>query len=300
MKILLIDIDSTIPNFALKKIEKYYLDKGDEIIWDFPMARFYADKIFVSCIFPENKHKCDEWEGIAEIGGTGYDIKKKLPPEIESVKPRINWGFTTRGCIRKCYFCFVPEKEGYIHVVGDVYDLWDGEAKFIVINDNNILALPEHFKMICSQLKKENLIVDFEQGLDHRLLTDDLAQEILSLKRKYPIRFAFDDIKQQNVVEKSIKLLKKNGLKDWNSRWYVYVSPTDDFYSVYNRMKYLWEQKQGVYVMRDRTVIKNKEFQALSCWGNMFGAFKYTFKDIICTSERMKIYKGLFDKYNID
>ena len=45
MKILLIDIDSTIPNFALKKIEKYHLDRGDEVIWDFHLAKLYADKI---------------------------------------------------------------------------------------------------------------------------------------------------------------------------------------------------------------------------------------------------------------
>ena len=30
MKISLIDIDSKIPNLALKKIEKYHLDKGDK------------------------------------------------------------------------------------------------------------------------------------------------------------------------------------------------------------------------------------------------------------------------------
>lgn len=30
MKVLLIDIDSKIPNLALKKVEKYHRDKGDE------------------------------------------------------------------------------------------------------------------------------------------------------------------------------------------------------------------------------------------------------------------------------
>ena len=100
MKVLLIDIDSTIPNLALKKIEKYYIDKGDTVTWNNSLDRLISDKIYVSCIFPENKNKCRDWEGSAEIGGTGYDIKKKLPEEIEMVKPKINWGFTTRGCIR--------------------------------------------------------------------------------------------------------------------------------------------------------------------------------------------------------
>ena len=77
MKILLINIDSVTPNLALKKIEKYYLDRGEEVIWDLPLARNIVDKIYVSCIFTKNKHLCREWEGIAEIGGTGYDLYKK-------------------------------------------------------------------------------------------------------------------------------------------------------------------------------------------------------------------------------
>lgn len=100
VNILLIDIDSKIPNLALKKIEKYYFDKGDIVTWNFPLMRSKADKIYVSCIFSQNKSFCEEWEGIAEIGGTGYSITKQLPPEIESVKPRINWGFT-KDCARK-------------------------------------------------------------------------------------------------------------------------------------------------------------------------------------------------------
>lgn len=36
MKILLIDIDSKIPNLALKKIESYYQKKNCEIDWNLP------------------------------------------------------------------------------------------------------------------------------------------------------------------------------------------------------------------------------------------------------------------------
>ena len=51
-KILLINIDSKkIPNLALKKIEKYHLDRGDEVMWDMPLFAHLSDKIYVSCIF---------------------------------------------------------------------------------------------------------------------------------------------------------------------------------------------------------------------------------------------------------
>jgi hypothetical protein len=39
MKVLLLDIDSKIPNLALKKIEKYHIDKGDEVIWNNKIGR---------------------------------------------------------------------------------------------------------------------------------------------------------------------------------------------------------------------------------------------------------------------
>ena len=54
MRILLIDIDSKIPNLALMKIEKYHHDKGDEIIWNNPLFMDIADNVFVSCVFKKN------------------------------------------------------------------------------------------------------------------------------------------------------------------------------------------------------------------------------------------------------
>jgi hypothetical protein len=296
MQILLIDIDSTIPNLALKKIEKYHLDKGDEVIWNVPLFLGVADKTYVSCIFPENKYKCKDFEGRAEIGGTGYDIKKKLPPEIECIKPKINWGFTTRGCIRKCSFCFVPEKEGKIKVEGDIYDLWDGKSKEIMILDNNILALPEHFFKISSQLKKERLRVDFNQGLDHRLLTDEIAKELLSLKHIHEIRFAYDNLLYKPTVERALNILKHNGLKKWGSRWYIYISPTDTFETVYERMEFLRKNEQAVYVMRDKAVYNTPIFIALAQWGNTMGAFKMDLKEVVEKSERFKPYRKYYER----
>jgi hypothetical protein len=290
MKILLINIDSSIPNIALKKIEKYYKDKGHEVIWDFPLSASFCDKIYVSCVFDFNKYKCIQWEGIAEIGGSGYSLSKSLPAEIDNIKVKINYGFTTRGCIRNCYFCIVPQKEGKVHVVGDIYDFWDGESKEITVMDNNILAIPEHFKSIIKQIKKENLTVDFNQGLDHRLLTDELCKELVSVKNK-EIRFAFDDLRYKATVLKAIQILKKYGRDKFNTRWYVYVGEKDTFESVYERLSILKENKQGAFVMRDKKVYDNPIYIALSSWANTMGAFKLgTFKEVFSKSKRLKPY----------
>ena len=218
----------------------------------------------------------------------------KLPPEMESVKPRINWGFTTRGCIRKCYFCFVPKMEGGVRVEGDIYDIWDGKSREITLMDNNILALPEHFKKISQQLQKENLRVDFNQGLDHRLLTEELWGELRSLKHQREIRFAFDDMGYTKTVVKALDLMKANGLKEWQTRWYVYVGVKDTFNSVYGRLELLRRYNQLAYIMRDRLVTNNPQWVALAKWANLMGAFKYDFYELLVKSESLKIYAKYF------
>lgn len=289
MKILIINIDSVkIPNYALKKIEKYYIDNGDEVIWDMPLFRGIADKIYVSCIFDWNKDKCNEWEGIAEIGGSGYSLEKGLPKEIEEIKPRINLGFTTRGCIRNCSFCIVPKKEGNIRAVGDIYDLWDGGSKDIVILDNNIFALPEHFHLICKQLRKEKLKVDFNQGLDHRLLNQDIVDELKSIHH-HEYRFAFDHPSYFPSVEKAIKLLTKNNIK--KCMWYVLVGYDTTIEQDLQRINYLRDNKHNAYIQR-YNYNKNRIYTPLARWVNQYHIFNgMTFKQFMDREENARYKK---------
>jgi len=279
MKILLVNVDSKIPNLALEKLRVYYEQRGDKVyqIKDRSLLPFIDvyDKIYVSCVFDYNKHRCRKWESIAEIGGSGYSLKKCLPSKIERIKPKINFGFTTRGCIRNCSFCIVPEKEGKIYIVGDVYDLWDGQSEDVVIMDNNILAAPEHFFKISDQLKKENLRVDFNQGLDHRLLTDEICNELFSLKHRYQIRFAFDDVSYKKSVNKALKMLKRNGLKKGQTRWYVYVGIKDTVETVLERVNILRDVDQLVFIMRDRNrkVQINQEFMKIYVWSSCIALY---------------------------
>ena len=142
MKILLVDVDSKIPNLALMKLSGYYKSKGYTI--EFKKLKYNGypsgnkdksiidgegyDQIFISIIFTVNKEVLDI-VGIpldkVSIGGTGYDYSIKLPQEIDDFKEdysiypenKISYGFITRGCIRNCYFCFVPRKKGnYINI----------------------------------------------------------------------------------------------------------------------------------------------------------------------------------------
>ena len=271
MRILLIDIDSRIPNLALHKIAKYHRDQGDEIIWNFPLEKWHVDKIYVSCIFTKNKRLCDEWVDIADIGGSGFDIKRKLSSEIEDIKPRINLGFTTRGCIRHCSFCIVPDKEGAIRVVGDLLDLWDGVSKEVTILDNNITALPDQLEKVCLQAQKHKIKIDFNQGLDHRLLTEDIVRILKATPHK-EYRFAFDHPSYKPTVERAVTLLQNQGIN--KCTWYVLVGYNTTFEQDLERLNYLKSRGQNVYVQRYDTCHKKKEYIRLAQWGNQHHIFQ--------------------------
>lgn len=281
MNILIIDIDSKITNYALAKVAKYHSDKGDAVTWNMPLMRYDADKIYVSCVFTKNKYLCKEWVGDAIIGGSGYDLSVKLPDEIESIKPRINMGFTTRGCIRNCSFCIVPEKEGRVHVVGDLLDLWDGKTKDITLMDNNVLALPEHFKMVCQQARDNKLRLDFNQGLDHRLLSDDLCGELASISHK-EYKFSFDHPSMYDSVDRAIRMLHKQGIK--RSTWYVLVGYDTTYDEDIARLEHLKTNGQRVFVQRYETCYHKKEYIQMARWANQHHMFnKMTFDKFLST-----------------
>lgn len=287
MKILLIDIDSKIPNLALKKIEKYHTDKGDEIIWNMPIFRNVVDKIYVSCIFKKNRDKCREWENDPKVlvGGSGFDLKTVLPNEIEAVKPHINLGFTTRGCIRHCGFCIVPEKEGKIRPVGDLLDLWDGKAKDVVLMDNNILALPEHFKMICKQARDNKIRADFNQGLDHRLLTNEICKELTSISH-IEYRFAFDNLHSEKTVLRAIEILRKHGINRCN--WYVLVGYNTTINEDLYRLNLLRSHNQNAYVQR---YTQDKKYIPLARWANQHHIFRgMTWEQFISRDENKRYF----------
>ena len=292
MKIMIVNIEG-YPNLALEKIALWHENQGDEVIRDFPLMAHLCDKIYVSSIFDWNKHKLGEWQDRgAEIGGSGVDLKKILPPEIEAMKPKLNFGFTARGCPRKCLFCIVPQKEGKFRVVGDLLDLWDGEGKKVILLDNNILADPCHFSKICRQAVKHNLEIDFNQGLDHRLLTADICKELLALRGRKRFRFALDSPSQIETAEQAIRLLDEHRIKE--NLWYVLVGYDTTFQEDLDRLDFLKSHNQRVFVQRFRKC--TGIYTALARWANQHHIFqKMTFEQFL-EVPREKKYKEMYEK----
>ena len=212
MKVLLLNIDSKLPNIALHKIAIWHSQQGDDVLWGSPMDIYNADKVYASCIFTKNKHKVDDLLGLRPdiiAGGTGYDHLIKLPPVIDHIQARINYGFTLRGCFRKCPFCLVWQAEGMPKVDGDIYSIWDRQNKWVVLFDNNPYAILEHFEMVCQQAIAEGLAIDWNQGMDIRILTSRVIKLLNEVKLKGGVRFAFDHPELEPIVREKVALLRQ-------------------------------------------------------------------------------------------
>lgn len=210
MKIGLIDLDNTkkFPNLALMKILSYYKKQGHSVEWYQPLNSGY-DIVYISKVFSWSKDYLYAINAKQVIyGGVGHDLKNKLDDEIEHMFPDYSlypyvkntaYGFLSRGCPRDCEFCNVSQHQGKTsRKVADLKEFWEGQ-KEIVLLDPNILACSD-WKNLLQQLIDSKASIDFSQGLDIRLMTEEKAEYINQLKIKM-LHFAWDQY-DQKVFEK--------------------------------------------------------------------------------------------------
>jgi len=295
MKILLVDADSKdgFPNLALMKISAYHKRKGDAIFIHkgiLPTSTNLFDFIYISTIFEENREKIKALSDDLErarvphiIGGTGWDIDRKLILSIEHIMPDYSlyntdysMGFTSRGCLRKCPWCVVPDKEGKIHTHALMTEFHHPDHKKIILLDNNFLASPK-WKENFEYLIDNKLRVNFNSGFDIRLVNEENAQYIRETKirdwrfkgTKYT--FAFDQPSHKEQVKRGIDLLRDAGInlhRD-NCIFYVLVgyntTPEQDL----ERVHWLVNQGVGPFIMRyNKTVGPDRILLHMSRWVN--------------------------------
>jgi hypothetical protein len=255
------------PNLAIEKLRIYHQSIGDVVI-DFPSLE-QCDIVYTSSIFDFTNKETVPYMAIT--GGTGYEIKKKLPPEIDAIQPHLSYGFTTRGCIRNCPFCVVPEKEGYIYAEGDLFDVWDCKSKNVTLLDNNILAMPEHFEYICNQSIDMKLKLDFNQGIDFRLITPDIAELLAKISHK-EYHLAFDMPEYADGVLRAIEILKHYGIK--RSIWYVLCGYNTTIEQDLFRLNLLRDNGQNAYVQRYQNGTKpDRRLIPIARWANQHHIF---------------------------
>lgn len=233
MVIGLHDSDKTgFPNLALMKISAWHKAQGDTVEWwnpMFPYDRVYSSKIFT--FTPE----CAYLPPDTVKGGTGYGIYEDLPEEIDAMFPDYSIypgckhaiGFLTRGCIRHCPWCVVPRKEGAIRPYRTWREIKRPDSRDIVFMDNNILACPHGIGQI-RDMAGEDVRVDFNQGLDARLITPDVAALLARLKWIRFVRMSCDTDAMLPIVLEAVRLLGAEGVKPYRVFVYLLVQDIDN------------------------------------------------------------------------
>lgn len=220
-------LDGCFPNIPLMKLSAWHKKRGDLVEWYNPHFRY--DIVYMSKVFSFTNEVCEVIRSREiKTGGSGYcielvDGKERynserdvhLPDEVEHIYPDyelygINdtaYGFMSRGCPRGCGFCHVASKEGKMsRKVADLSEFWNGQ-KNIVLLDPNTLAC-SYWRDILQQLIDSGAYVDFSQGVDLRLMTEEKAEMLSRIKIKQ-IHFAYDRYQDKEVMEKKFRILKE-------------------------------------------------------------------------------------------
>lgn len=200
------------PNLALLKLSAWHKARGDTVKWWMPLGTF--DKIYSSKVFlftpPDPYLPAD-----AIKGGPGYGSYESLPDTVEHTCPDYSLyglthslGFTTRGCIRRCPWCIVPLKEGAIRDHADVEEFL--RHRDVVLMDNNALA-HEHGIRQMENLVRLGVRVDYNQGLDARLIDAPVAHLLSSLRWIRYLRLACDSPQMMPIIERAVQRLRNAG-----------------------------------------------------------------------------------------
>lgn len=272
MKILLVNVDSRW-NMAIRKMYNFFIKDNEVEMIDLGFS-FYPhkktkiidateyDKVFVSNIFETNANRVIV-ENCSDVTFGGIGSKNphlQLPEEIENTEPfyfpdeNTSYGFITRGCVRNCWFCKVPKYEGKLKEYNNIESIV--KHKKVKFLDNNILAYPHHMKVFQWCLDHPDIKVEFNQGLDFRLVNDENLEALSKLNYlSYTYIFAFDEPKYQPLLEKKIVLIKKWIPKPWKVQFYIYYHPDMDLKQLIDRVEWCRKHKCLPYVMRD-----------IACW----------------------------------
>lgn len=301
MKVGLIDVDGhNYPNLPLMKLSAWHKSKGDYVEWYQPMFSGHMDIVYMSKVFsfsPDYEYFIDADKIIK--GGSGYCIslidgkevfdKSKdieLPYEIEHIYPDYSlypeqtkdtaYGFLTRGCPRGCGFCHVKNKEGLkSRKVADLSEFWRGQ-KHIELLDPNTLACSD-WKDLLQQLIDSKARVNFNQGLDIRMMTKEKA-EMLSQIKIDAIHFAWDRYEDKPIIQPKFKMFREmSNVSAHNLQVYVLCGDREKRIREEDLERIYWLRENGyapyVTLYDKDNLPRGHELRRLQRWVNMRAIF---------------------------
>lgn len=231
----------------------------------FPRAHIKVGGIYASLCPDDFLSRFPDIELVKGVVGEVED----LMPAYDLI-PDYKWSllFSSRGCIRKCQFCPVSVLEPEFKAKKDISHLVHPNHTGVVFFDNNFLASP-YWKEIIEFLLDRNLKVDFNQGLDARIMTEEQAYYLSKLKiDRY--RLAADHISYLDKTIKAVNMLKNFGVRPRKIMIYcLYNSdmPGDTPQNFFLRIKELLKLDVAIYPMRfEPLVLENRKDYISPYW----------------------------------
>lgn len=150
-------------------------------VGDPPLWRPEADEVHVSVAFTwdieEGQRLRDAWAQYYPVVKLGGPALNGEPPDgfVPGVYVKPGVTFTSRGCDNRCPWCRVPETEGRLCTI----PVKPGH----IIQDNNFLQCPaSHRAEVYRMLSAQRKAAEFSGGLDAKLITDEVADELRGLR----------------------------------------------------------------------------------------------------------------------
>ncbi|HEY3917359.1 MAG TPA: hypothetical protein VGL83_06185 [Stellaceae bacterium] len=323
------------PPLGLLKLSTHHKQRGDDVQFVRGIklvTRFVPDEIKVTSLFTWAWKPV--WEAVAfyralfpkakvSLGGIyasltpdhaaqsgAHEVFTGLVKEVEDLPPDYGlvpeWHrdraasimFSSRGCIRKCNFCAVPKLEGKPSRVRNstvIKHLVHPEHKRVILWDNNILGESD-WQSVIAELKELNVEVDFNQGLDARLVNDEVAQALTGL-RIPTIRLAYDYPGMFRSIERAVSAFRKAGLNNRRFRHicsYALYNFSDTPEDLFRRVKHLLALGVAVYPMRYQPLSGEGAFEK-----DTFIGENWTLEQLnmVQTARRVIGYGGAFPPY---
>ncbi len=182
---------------------------------------------------------------IEDIRSCGFipDAKYIEPNQYKIAIRNLRLGINDRGYIKKCWKLLKEINEmkslneeirTYIYRLreenGLLYSITCTKEALI----RTYKDFAPYFEKKYAKQKGRNRYVDFNQGVDARLFTDEIVS-LLSQVPVRPLRIAFDDIKTESAYTKALKMSVSHGIKDFSN--YLLYNFKEEPVDLYHRMR---------------------------------------------------------------
>lgn len=251
--IYLVHADGSLPNLALMRLAGWLRARGepyrllrrpDEYA---PLLDPKPTRVLGSSIFAFSQRRRARFEAVLgpiEWGGTGVRVDSSLAEIDADVEDApldyapypdfsASIGFLTRGCRLRCGFCVVPAKEGRPRATATVAELWRGDPypRHLHLLDNDAFApsLRDHWRDAVAAIRAGNFRVCFSQGLNLRLIDDEAAAAVASIRytghdfKRKRLFTAWDNLRDESIFRRGIARLEGAGIPANHLRVYMLV-----------------------------------------------------------------------------